>query len=46
MEGVVNTVFEENDDEIDNLDDGFGSIRVLEKDRYMKKNLGMFYFLI
>ncbi|XP_048734647.2 protein PALS1-like isoform X3 [Ostrea edulis] len=40
VEGVVNTAFEENDDEMDNLDDGFGSTRASEKDRYMKKNLG------
>lgn len=40
VEGVVNTAFEENDDETDNLDDGFGSTRASEKDRYMKKNLG------
>ncbi|XP_061173738.1 protein PALS1-like isoform X1 [Saccostrea echinata] len=40
VEGMVNTAFEENDDEMDNLDDGFGSTRASEKDRYMKKNLG------
>ncbi|XP_021368911.1 MAGUK p55 subfamily member 5-like [Mizuhopecten yessoensis] len=40
--GVVNTAYEENDDEVEVLDDGFGSARgSSQRDKYMKKNIGV-----
>ena len=42
--GVVNTAFDDNEDDFDNVDDGLGgcSRTPSEKDRYMKKNVGKF----
>lgn len=48
-QGVINTAFDTSVDDFDNLDDGFSSVHgPLEKERYMKKNIGrlkmtMFY---
>lgn len=40
--GVINTAYDNSVDDFDNLDDGFSSVHgPLEKERYMKKNIGL-----
>ncbi|CAC5401824.1 MPP5 [Mytilus coruscus] len=41
-QGVINTAYDNSVDDLDNLDDGFSSVHgPFEKERYMKKNVGL-----